>query len=47
MAKKAAKTKSKSAGLGNEGPPGGIFKSEAVRKAKDTQRKSYSRDWIE
>ncbi len=32
MAKKAAKT-SKAAGLGNEGPPGAISKSEAVRRA--------------
>lgn len=33
MAKKAAKTKPKAAGLGNEGPPGAISKSEAVRRA--------------
>ena len=33
MAKKAAKKKSKPAGLGNEGPPGAISKSEAVRRA--------------
>jgi hypothetical protein len=32
MAKKAAK-KTKPAGLGNEGPPGAISKSEAVRRA--------------
>lgn len=33
MAKKAAKKKSKPAGLGNEVPPGAISKSEAVRRA--------------
>jgi hypothetical protein len=33
MARKASKSKSKATGLGNEGPPGAISKSEAVRRA--------------
>lgn len=33
MARKASESKSRAAGLGNEGHPAAIFKSEAVRRA--------------